>query len=105
VLTPLPGGPNEPYNVRGHILTQARNKFRVKELSTIYRRGGEIVYDGKTLEIDDVLVSKGEAYIGPPVKHTRTDRKAKEAHVVIPRKHYWTASNFFRQGATGPLVA
>jgi len=43
VLILLPGVPNEPYNVRGHILTQARGKFRIKELSIIYRWGGEIV--------------------------------------------------------------
>jgi hypothetical protein len=64
---PIPGGPDEPYNVRGHILTQARNKFRIKELSIIYRWGGEVVYDSETLQkkIDEVLVSKGEAYTGP----------------------------------------
>jgi hypothetical protein len=36
-LTPLPGGPDAPYNVCDHILTQVRNKFRIKELSIIYR--------------------------------------------------------------------
>jgi len=29
-----------------------------------------------------VLVSKGEAYIGPPFKHTRTDGKAWEVSVL-----------------------
>lgn len=84
VLIPLPGGPDAPYNVRDHILAQARNKFRIKELSIIYRWGGEVVYDGDTLpeKIDEVLVSKGEAYIGPPAKHTRTDGKAGEVSVL-----------------------
>jgi len=84
VLIPLPGGPDEPYNVRDHILTQARNKFRIKELSIIYQWGGEVVHDGDTIpeKIDEVLVSKGEAYIGPPAKHTRTDGKAGEVSVL-----------------------
>lgn len=84
VLIPLPGGQDDPYNVRDHILAQARNKFRIKELNIIYQWGGEIVYDGDTLseKIDEVLVSKGEAYIGPPTKHTRTDGKAGEVHVL-----------------------
>jgi hypothetical protein len=49
VLIPFPGGPDEPYIMRGHILAQARFKFRIKELSIIYRWGGEVVYDGGTL--------------------------------------------------------
>jgi hypothetical protein len=48
MLIPLLGGPDEPYNVRGDILTQARIKFRIKELSIIYRWGAEVVYDGET---------------------------------------------------------
>ena len=77
VLIPLPDGPDEPYNVRDHILTQARNKFRVKELNIVYRWGGVVVYDGDTLpdKIEEVLVSKGEVYIGLPTKHTRPDGK------------------------------
>jgi hypothetical protein len=33
--------------------------------------------------IDEVLVSKGEAYIGTPVKHTRTDGKVGEVSVLM----------------------
>jgi release factor H-coupled RctB family protein len=84
VLVPLPGGTGESYNVRDHILTQARNKFRIKELHIVYRWGGEVVHDGDTIpeSIDEALVSKGEAYIGPPAKHTRTDGNAGEVSVL-----------------------
>ena len=84
VLIPLPGGPDEPYNVRDHILAQARNKFRNKELNIVYQWGGEVVYDGDTLpeKTEEVLVSKGEAYIGPPAKHTRTDGKVGDVSVL-----------------------
>ena len=69
--------------MRDHILTQTKNGLRVKELNILYRRGGEVVYDGDTLpeQIEEVLVSKSEAYIGPPTKHTRTDGKAGEVGV------------------------
>jgi hypothetical protein len=78
VLIPLPGGPDKPYIVRGHIPEQARNKFRIKELFIIYRWEGKVVYDGKNIpeKIDEVLVSKGEVSIGPPFKHIRTGGKA-----------------------------
>ena len=36
-------------NIRDHILTKARNKFRIKELNIVYRWGGEVVYDGDAL--------------------------------------------------------
>jgi len=53
VRNSLPGGSDEPYNVRDHILTQARNKFRITELSIIiYRWGGDVVYDGEILPGD-----------------------------------------------------
>jgi len=32
--------------------------------------------------IEEVLLSKGEAYIGPPAKHTRTDGKATDVGVL-----------------------
>jgi hypothetical protein len=59
----LLGGPDEPYYMRDHILTQARIKFRIKEPFIIYPWGGEVAYDGETLpkKVDEVLVSKGEA--------------------------------------------
>ena len=47
--------------------------------------GGEVVYDGDTLpeQIEEVIVSKSEAYIGPPEKHTRTDGKAGEVSMQV----------------------
>jgi len=42
VRIPLPGGPDEPYNVRNHILTQAMIMFRIMELSMIYRWEGDV---------------------------------------------------------------
>jgi len=70
--------------VRNHILTQARNRFRIKELPIIYRWGGDLIYYGEALseKLDEVLVSKGPAYIGPPVKHTRTDGRVGELSVL-----------------------
>ena len=71
--------------MRHHILTQQRNKFWVKEMNIVYRWGGEVVYDGDTLpeQVEEVLVSKGEAYIGPPEKYTRTDGKAGEVSMQV----------------------
>jgi len=86
VLIPLPGGPGEPpCNVCDHILTQTKNKFRVKEPNIVYRWGGEVVYDGETLpeRIEKVLVNKREAYIGPLAKHTRIDGKAGEVNMEV----------------------
>jgi len=51
-----------------------------------------------TQEIDEVPVSKGEAYIGPPVEpveHTRTDGKVGE--VSVP-----TSQSFVREDVSGP---
>ena len=69
--------------MRDHILTRTKNKLRVNELNIVYRRGGEVAYDGDTLlkQIEEVLVSKSEAYIGPPTKHTRADGKAGEVGI------------------------
>ena len=71
--------------MRHHILTQQRNKFWVKEMNIVYRWGGEVVYDGDTLpeQVEEVLVSKGEAYIGPPENYTRTDGKAGEVSMQV----------------------
>jgi len=71
------------------------NEFRVKELNIVYRWGGEVVYDGDTPaeQIEEVVVSKGEAYIGLPAKHTRTDGKAGEVNVL--------ASQSFVQDVSG----
>ena len=75
---------DDPYSMRDHILTQQRNKFWVKELNIVYRCGGEVVYDGEAFRNRlKVLVSKGEAYIGPPEKHTRTDGKAGEVSMQV----------------------
>ena len=84
LLIPLPGGPDEPYNTRDHILTQGGKKFQVKVLNIVYRWGGEVVYDGDILpkQIEEVLVSRGEAYTRPPAKYTRTDGNAGEANVL-----------------------
>ena len=70
--------------MRDHILIQAWNKFLVKVLNIVYRWGGEVVYDGDTPreEIEEVLVNKGEAYIGCLAKNTRTDGKAGEVGVL-----------------------
>jgi len=84
LFIPLPGGPDEPYNTRDHILTQGRKKFQVKVLNIVYRWGGEVVYDGDTLQkqIEEVLVSRDEAYTGPPAKYTRTGGNAGEVSVL-----------------------
>ncbi|KZO93542.1 release factor H-coupled R [Calocera viscosa TUFC12733] len=52
------------------LLAQARNKFRTKALSTVYRRGGIPLVSGEELPTDEnqVWISKGEEYNGPPAK-------------------------------------
>jgi len=72
--------------MRDHILTQAKNKFQLKELDIVYRWGGEVVYDGDTLleQIEEEFLSKYEAYIGP-IMHTRTDENAGEVRVLARR--------------------
>ena len=81
---PSPGGPDKPYNLRDHILTKARNKFLVKVLNIVYRWGGEVVYNGDTPpeQIEEELVTKGEAYIGRPAMDTKTDGKAGEVRIL-----------------------
>ncbi|CAE6475509.1 unnamed protein product [Rhizoctonia solani] len=48
------------------ILTEARNKFRLKSLSQIYLKGGTLFLPDQTLHQDvrEVWVSKGEPYVG-----------------------------------------
>lgn len=84
VLIPLPRAGEEDYSIRELILHQARNKFHNKYLDIIYRWGGEIVEDGAPLpdKEDEVLVSKGEPYIGPPKKEKRSDGKRAEVKVI-----------------------
>ncbi len=57
------------------ILREARNKFRIKALSTVYIRGGTILCDDDTLpELSgQIWVGKGEPYAGPPLDSTRAD--------------------------------
>lgn len=85
VLIPLrTAADGDSYSFKELILTQARNKFRDKYLNTIFRWGGEVVDDtpgengesrGLPENEEEVLVSKGEAYIGPPKKRSRSDGK------------------------------
>jgi len=84
VLVPLPVPGDAGYNIREHILLQAKNKFLNKYLSIVYRWGGEELKDGDVLpdKEEEVLVSKGEAYIGPPKKQKRTDGRAGEVRVL-----------------------
>ncbi|CAG7854470.1 SubName: Full=Uncharacterized protein {ECO:0000313/EMBL:CCA69767.1} [Serendipita indica DSM 11827] len=85
VLVPLPQPDDvDVYNVRDHILLQARNKFHNKYLYIVYRRGGAELEDFASLpdEEDEVLVSKGESYIGPPNKKLRADGIVAESSVI-----------------------
>ncbi len=56
----------------------------MKALNTVFRWGGEIVDDEQDIpeKEEEVLVSKGEAYIGPPPRHTRRDGKIGEVRVI-----------------------
>ncbi|KAG8810094.1 hypothetical protein FRC19_004784 [Serendipita sp. 401] len=73
VLIPLPSAGDASYSMKEHILTHARNKFHNKYLCKVFLWGGEEVLDGDILseKEEEVLVSKGEAYIGPPKTRTR----------------------------------
>lgn len=77
VLIRLPtSDDDESYSIRELILTQARNKFHNRYLCIVYRWGGEVLGDGEALEdeVEEVLVSKGENYIGPPPARKRVGR-------------------------------
>ncbi|KIM25310.1 hypothetical protein M408DRAFT_10499 [Serendipita vermifera MAFF 305830] len=84
VLVPVPTSGDTEYNVKEHILLQARNKFLNRYLSVVYLWGGEELKDGEVLsdKEEEVLVSKGEAYIGPPKKQKRSDGKVGEVRVL-----------------------
>lgn len=84
VLVPSPRSGETDYNIKEHILLQARNKFLNKYLSVVYRWGGEELKDGDVLpdKVEEVLVSKGEAYIGPPKKQKRSDGRTAEVRVL-----------------------
>jgi len=57
-------------------------------MNIIYRWGGGVVYNGDGLpgKIEEVLISKGEAYIGLPPKDVRTDGKAGEVSVLANQR-------------------
>ena len=99
VRNSLPGGPDEPYDVRDHIFTPARNKFRIMELSIIYRWGGDVVYDDEILPGDRRGTRKQRRglYWTPSrtVEHTKTDGKVGE--VSVP-----TSQSFVREDMSGP---
>jgi hypothetical protein len=84
VLVPLPVPGETEYSIKEHILLHARNKFQNKYLSIVYHWGGEQLEDGDVLpeKEEEVLVSKGEAYIGPPKKSKRADGKTGEVRVL-----------------------
>ena len=84
MLVPLPVPGNREYRIKEHILPHARNKFQDKYFSTVYHCGGEELKGGDVLpdKEEEVLVSKVEAYIGPPKKSTRTDRKTGDVRVL-----------------------
>ncbi|EJU02044.1 release factor H-coupled R [Dacryopinax primogenitus] len=62
VVTTIPSG--------AYLLTQARNKFRSKALSTVFRQGGVVLGLEDELPQDEnkVWISKGEEYNGPPAR-------------------------------------
>lgn len=54
-------------SIKEAILHEARNKFRMKNLSLVYLKGG-VIFDQEILPAlaSTVWVSKGEPYAGPP---------------------------------------
>lgn len=55
-------------NLKERILREGRNKFRIKNLSSIYLQGGTLLGDENAdlLSAAKVWVGKGEPYAGPP---------------------------------------
>jgi release factor H-coupled RctB family protein len=60
------------------ILREARNKFRIKNLSQVYIQGGVELEEEIDLKegATTVWVSKGEPYSGPPLQNGRSDGAA-----------------------------
>lgn len=50
------------------LLKEARNKFRIKALHEVYRKGGVLLSEGDSLGPGDkeLWIAKGEPYAGPP---------------------------------------
>lgn len=66
------------------IIREARNKFRSKGLSLVYLQGGITLEDNADLQpnINQVWVSKGEPYSGPPVDPRSTQASQSEVRII-----------------------
>lgn len=73
------------------ILREARNKFRSKGLSLVYLRGGTTLEDNDDLQpnINQVWVSKGEPYSGPPVDPRSTQTSHSEVRIIRYVAIFW----------------
>ncbi|CAE6511980.1 unnamed protein product [Rhizoctonia solani] len=85
--------PTDASSQHSLILTEARNKFRLKTLSQIYLKGGTLFSPGQILHPDvrEVWVSKGEPYVGKdaPAPGTIGTNAGPEARVdVIAEESY-----------------
>ncbi|KAG8808529.1 hypothetical protein FRC17_003904 [Serendipita sp. 399] len=85
------------YSMKEHILTHARNKFHNKYLSRVYLWGGDELSDDDILseKEEEVLVSKGEAYIGPPKARTRQDGRV--GQVIVLANHSFVHEDAIKQ--------
>jgi release factor H-coupled RctB family protein len=67
------------------ILREARNKFRVKTLSTVFLQGGTPLDDATLGDLDKLVwVSKGEPYNGPPADPSQSNNPA-EVRIIVDK--------------------
>jgi release factor H-coupled RctB family protein len=70
------------------ILTEANNKFRTRNLSTVFLHGGAVLQPNVPIDgtVTQVWVSKGEEYVGPlAVVPARADGSRAEVRVLTGR--------------------
>lgn len=102
----LPENDRADYNITELILREARNKFRVKSISTIFLRGGITFVNGANL-LDStesqlqVWVSKGEAYSGPPSAPLPSDSKGEVRTIEYVHSHLLNVKTERMMGRSG----
>lgn len=78
--------PQDPPGPRNIILCDARNKFRIKGLCSVFLQGGSLLEDETDLGdlVTQVWVSKGEPYSGPPANPYRSNDRG-EVRIIAEK--------------------
>lgn len=87
----IPDAPDTP--VRQRIIQEAKNKFRIKALSSVFLPGGILLEDEQSIpeSTNQVWVGKGEPYAGPPKSVADDAPSPEDIRVIRQVVFFWLA--------------